>query len=150
GFGPSVFGKAGLQEAARPAELDPIPPFPGDQLDPSRSNGDLGVIIAADDPLVVQDALRVLTAAAQGVARQRWGMPGFRPVPAAPANPTATQRNLLGFLDGTNNPRHNDPDFDQKVFVTNGPPWMVGGSYVVIRRIRMLTDAWDQLDDHAQ
>jgi dye decolorizing peroxidase len=58
-----------------------------------------------------------------------------------------TARNLMGQIDGTNNPKPTDDDFDQRIFVpaSGDPSWMAGGSYAVVRRIRMLLDDWEKL-----
>ncbi|WP_018353076.1 Dyp-type peroxidase [Longispora albida] len=141
GYGPSLFEKLGMQ---MPAALEPLPAFPGDALDPARSDGDLGLVIAADDALAVQEAVRTLTRLAAGVAVPRWGMSGF----ASSAGGTGTQRNLMGQLDGTNNPKPADADFAQRVFAADG--WMRDGSYLVVRRIRMLLGSWEGLDRAAQ
>ncbi|MFF4650331.1 iron uptake transporter deferrochelatase/peroxidase subunit [Streptomyces sp. NPDC001380] len=146
GFGASFFDRVGLARA-RPAALDPLPPFPGDALDRSRGGGDLWVQIGADDALVAFHALRVLQQQAAGTARVRWQMSGFSRSPGATARPMTT-RNLMGQVDGTNNPRPSDPGFEEKVFVPRrggGPAWMAGGTYAVFRRIRMLLDNWENL-----
>lgn len=146
GFGASLFDRIGLGRV-RPAALAPLPNFPGDALDRSRSDGDLWVQICADDALVAFHALRVLQQQAAGVARVRWQMSGFSRSPGATARPMTT-RNLMGQVDGTNNPRPSDPSFAEQVFVpTRGadPAWMAGGSYGVVRRIRMLLDNWENL-----
>ncbi|MCW2941985.1 MAG: Tat-translocated enzyme [Actinomycetia bacterium] len=142
--GPSLFGKAGLPLSARPTALTPLPAFPGEHLDPARSDGDLGVLICADDALVVFHAAHTLQRLTGGTAVLRWQMSGFGRTPGAGADDTATARNLMGQLDGTNNPKPADPAFTGHVFAT-GPTWMNGGSYLVIRRIRMLLDRWDTL-----
>jgi dye decolorizing peroxidase len=145
GFGRSFFGRTGLA-ATLPEALAPLPDFPADALDPRRSNGDLWVQIGADDALVAFHALRVLQKAARDTATVRWQMGGFNRTPGATARPM-TGRNLMGQIDGTNNPKPADPDFEQRVFVpsTGSPAWMAGGSYAVVRRIRMLLDSWDHL-----
>ncbi len=151
GFGPSLFGQAGIPLSARPAALAPLPAFPGETLDPARSNGDLALVVAADDPMVVAHAARTLSRLANGTARVRWQQSGFNT--ARGAGPDGvTGRNLMGQLDGSNNPKPTDPDFDTRVFI--GPddptPWLRGGSYLVVRRIRMLLDNWDQIGRTAQ
>ncbi|GAA1847492.1 hypothetical protein GCM10009736_12190 [Actinomadura bangladeshensis] len=122
-----------------------MPPFPADALDRSRSDGDLWVQIGADDPLVAVHALRMLQKAAAGTAEVRWMMSGFNRARGATDRPR-TGRNLMGQIDGTGNP---DPsEYDAEIFVadTTGPhAWMNGGSYAVVRRIRMLLDSWDRL-----
>ncbi|CAG7651083.1 iron uptake transporter deferrochelatase/peroxidase subunit [Actinacidiphila bryophytorum] len=145
GFGRSFFGRTGLGSAL-PEALAPLPDFAGDRLDAARSNGDLWVQIGADDALVAFHALRVLQKAAGGTAAVRWQMNGFNRTPGAAPHPM-TGRNLMGQIDGTNNPKPSDPDFARRVFVPAGgsPGWMAGGSYAVVRRIRMLLDDWDHL-----
>jgi dye decolorizing peroxidase len=147
GFGPSLFGRAGLPASARPAALAPLPPFTGEHLDPARSDGDLGVLICADDALVIFRAARALQRLAAGTATPRWQMNGFARAPGATASEEGTQRNLMGQLDGTNNPHRTDPAFDAAVFASTDaqPSWLRGGSFLVVRRIRMLLDEWDGL-----
>ena len=65
GFGPSLFrdgeGKDRFGLADRqPAALRDLPHFPGDNLDPARSDGDLCVQACADDPQVAVHAIRNL------------------------------------------------------------------------------------------
>ncbi|MER5482520.1 iron uptake transporter deferrochelatase/peroxidase subunit [Streptomyces sp. NPDC002812] len=146
GFGHSFFERTGLT-ARRPAALDPLPAFSSDSLDAQRSNGDLWVQIGSDDALVAFHALRALQKDAGEAARPRWQMNGFNRSPGATASPM-TARNLMGQVDGTNNPKPTEADFDRRIFVQGTVPpehaWMVGGSYAVVRRIRMLLDHWDQ------
>ncbi|MDX3076431.1 iron uptake transporter deferrochelatase/peroxidase subunit [Streptomyces sp. MI02-7b] len=150
GFGRSFFARTGLR-ARMPEALAPLPAFSADALDPRRGEGDLWIQIGADDPLVAFHALRVLQKQAAGTAAPRWQMNGFNRAPGATAVPRTT-RNLMGQIDGTNNPKPSDPDFGQRVFVPSSgePEWMAGGSYAVVRRIRMLLDTWDHLSVERQ
>ncbi|MET9516238.1 iron uptake transporter deferrochelatase/peroxidase subunit [Streptomyces sp. NPDC002994] len=149
GFGRTFFGRTGLN-ALRPAALDPLPDFSSDHLDARRSNGDLWVQIGADDSLVAFHALRAIQREAGDAARVRWQMNGFNRSPGATAQPM-TARNLMGQIDGTGNPKPAEADFDRRIFVpanaagAEGPEWMAGGSYAVVRRIRMLLDDWEKL-----
>lgn len=150
GFGHSFFGRTGLT-ARRPTQLDPLPAFSADALDPKRSEGDLWVQIGADDALVAFHALRALQKDAGSAARVRWQMNGFNRSAGATAKPM-TARNLMGQVDGTGNPKPSDPDFDRRIFVpestagaSGAQEWMAGGSYAVVRRIRMLLDDWEAL-----
>ncbi|MEU7132927.1 iron uptake transporter deferrochelatase/peroxidase subunit [Streptomyces sp. NPDC046261] len=147
GFGRTFFDRTGLVDK-RPAALEPLPAFTADALDPKRSEGDLWVQIGADDALVAFNALRTIQKQAAGTARLRWQMNGFNRTPGATDQPM-TGRNLMGQIDGTNNPKPSDANFNQRVFVpddrTGADAWMAGGSYVVFRRIRMLLDSWDNL-----
>ncbi|GGJ14644.1 iron uptake transporter deferrochelatase/peroxidase subunit [Streptomyces brasiliensis] len=152
GFGHSFFGRTGLDKQ-RPAALDPLPDFSSDRLDKARSDGDLWVQIGADDALVAFHALRAIQKDAGAAARVRWQMNGFNRAPGATAHPT-TARNLMGQIDGTRNPKPTDSDFDKRIFVpasgSTDPGWMANGSYVVVRRIRMLLDDWEKLSSEAQ
>ncbi|MCZ0980425.1 iron uptake transporter deferrochelatase/peroxidase subunit [Streptomyces diastatochromogenes] len=147
GFGRTFFDRTGLA-SRRPAGLDPLPAFSADALDPRRSEGDLWVQIGADDALVAFHALRAVQKDAGDAARVRWQMNGFNRSAGATAKPM-TARNLMGQVDGTGNPKPTDPDFDERIFVPAGgggsPEWMAGGSYAVVRRIRMLLDDWEKL-----
>ncbi|MBB4982482.1 MULTISPECIES: iron uptake transporter deferrochelatase/peroxidase subunit [Streptomyces] len=145
GFGRTFFDRTGLT-SRRPAELDPLPAFSADALDPRRSEGDLWVQIGADDALVAFHALRAVQKDAGDAARVRWQMNGFNRSAGATAKPM-TARNLMGQVDGTGNPKPTDPDFDRRIFVPagGGQEWMAGGSYAVVRRIRMLLDDWEKL-----
>ncbi|MEE4596411.1 iron uptake transporter deferrochelatase/peroxidase subunit [Streptomyces sp. DSM 41524] len=145
GFGRTFFGKAGVEDQL-PEALAPLPDFVSDALDPKRSNGDLWIQIAANDALVAFHALRALQREAADTARLRWQMSGFNRSPGATGHPMTT-RNLMGQIDGTNNPKPTDDDFERRIFVPDKgePAWMAGGSYAVVRRVRMLLDSWDHL-----
>lgn len=90
----------------------------------------------------------------RGTAELRWLQRGF--LPDSPSG--ATPRNLLGFKDGTINPGSPHPaevsegktvgagGFDEVVWVEDGPDWMRGGSYMVVRRIRLALEHWDRTD----
>lgn len=146
GFGASLLRRFG---APVPGELEPLPRFPRDEIDEKRSDGDLGVLVTADDALVVAHALRTLTRLGRGTVRVRWQMSGFSTTDGVVTGPNATPRNLMGQLDGTGNPRPGDAGFDEQIFAS-GPAWMRGGSYLVFRRIRMLLDDWEALPRNRQ
>jgi deferrochelatase/peroxidase EfeB len=149
GFGPGLFTVAGTDRFGlgrrRPDALVDLPAFPGDALDPSRSGGDLCVQACANDPLVAYHAIRDLTRIARGTAVLRWTQEGFGRTSSTTSD-QATPRNLMGFKDGTENIRAGDPAFDEHVWVTaaDGPDWMVDGSYLVARRIRIHIEVWDR------
>lgn len=144
GFGRTFFTRTGMKDKL-PQQLAPLPDFSADALDKKRSDGDLWVQIGADDALVAFHALRALQREAAGAARLRWQMAGFNRSPGATDRPR-TVRNLMGQVDGTNNPKPAEHDFAERVFVpaSGEPAWMRGGSFVVQRRIRMLLDAWEK------
>jgi deferrochelatase/peroxidase EfeB len=147
GFGAGLFVKDGKDRYGladqRPQALVDFPRFNGDQLLETRTGGDLSVQACADDPQVAFHAVRQLARLAYGTAEVRWAQTGF----IAPFQPEQTPRNLMGFKDGTNNPKIGD-DAAMEKFVwvgDEGPAWMRGGSYVVFRRIRMALEHWDRM-----
>jgi deferrochelatase/peroxidase EfeB len=151
GFGPGLFTAAdgtdrfGLA-ARRPAPLAELPAFPGDQLEPARSGGDICIQACANDPQVAVHAVRNLVRLGVGVVSVRWSQLGFGRT-SSTSTGQATPRNLFGFKDGTNNLKaENDSALDRFVWVADGDSgadWLAGGSYLVARRIRMLIEPWD-------
>jgi deferrochelatase/peroxidase EfeB len=145
GFGPSLFSRLGLDHR-RPAALEPLPRFAGDALDPRRSDGDLVVQACADDPQVAVHAVRNLVRLGFGTVQVRWSQLGFGRT-SSTSTDEQTPRNLFGFKDGTANVTGDDTQaLDEHVWVQpgDGPEWMVGGSYLVARRIRMQIETWDR------
>ncbi|MGI4860369.1 MAG: Dyp-type peroxidase, partial [Janthinobacterium lividum] len=97
----------------------------------------------ANDAQVAFHAVRQLARMGYGVAQMRWGQAGFLSGPRE-----QTPRNLMGFKDGTNNPSIAKPALMDK-FVWAGAsdaPWMQGGTYTVVRRIRITLEHWDQME----
>ncbi len=145
GFGPSLFDDRFGLAGKRPAALADLPRLPGDTLDPDRSGGDLCVQACADDPTVAFHAIRNFARLARGTAVMRWSQLGFGRT-SSTSKDQQTERNLMGFKDGTNNIKLEDSaDFDDYVWAgaETDQPWMSGGSYLVARRIRMLIESWD-------
>jgi deferrochelatase/peroxidase EfeB len=90
-----------------------------------------------------------------GAATLRWMQAGF--LPNFPAE--ETPRNLLGFKDGTQNPGQpfsaeqsggktiGNGSLDEDVWVgEDGTAWMKDGSYLVVRRIRIALQHWDNTE----
>ncbi|MEW5353309.1 iron uptake transporter deferrochelatase/peroxidase subunit [Streptomyces sp. 16-176A] len=148
GFGPSLFDRFGLKDR-RPAALVDLPPFPGDNLDRSRTGGDLCVQACADDPQVAVHAIRNLARIGFGKVAIRWSQLGFGKTSSTTPG-AQTPRNLFGFKDGTRNIAGTETGRLEKfVWVGDGDggakdAWMHGGSYLVARRIRMQIEVWDR------
>ncbi|MBY8846097.1 iron uptake transporter deferrochelatase/peroxidase subunit [Streptomyces sp. SP2-10] len=148
GFGPSLFDKFGLADK-RPEALVDLPKFPGDNLDRSRTGGDLCVQACADDPQVAVHAIRNLARIGFGKVAIRWSQLGFGKTSSTTPD-AQTPRNLMGFKDGTRNIAGTETDRLKKfVWVGEGDgdaksSWMTGGSYLVARRIRMNIETWDR------
>jgi deferrochelatase/peroxidase EfeB len=151
GFGPGLFDdRFGLRDK-RPSALTDLPPFPGDALDSSLSGGDLCIQACADDARVAFHAIHNLSRLALGAAVLRYVHCGF----TASGVGSPKQRNLLGFQDGTANLNPADSaSMDRFVWVGDetDQAWMRGGSYLVLRRIRIHLEQWDRmtLEDQEQ
>lgn len=143
GFGPGLVTRA-AGAGAVPAWLRPLPPFTVDRLEESWCGGDLLLHVCADDPLTVAHAARMLLKDSRSFATVRWTQAGFRRARGAQPAGT-TQRNLFGQVDGTVNPQPGTADFDRVVWCAE-PGWLRGGTSLVLRRIHMDLDGWDQLD----
>lgn len=139
-FGPGFVSRAGREA---PAWLQPLPAFSVDQLRDEFNDGDLLLQIAADDPLTVAHAARMLLKDARRFADVRWTQHGFRRAYGSVA-PGTTMRNLFGQVDGTTNPKPGTTHFDDVVW--SGTGWLAGGTGMVVRRIHMNLDKWDKLD----
>ncbi|MCZ8522224.1 MULTISPECIES: iron uptake transporter deferrochelatase/peroxidase subunit [Paenibacillus] len=146
GLGASFFDERYGLSGQRPPGLVDMPRFKGDALQSEWSGGDVAVQVCADDPQVAFHAIRNLIRIGRGKAVLRWLQEGFQRTGAADPQ-GATPRNLMGFKDGTNNPAvHDAAAADEIVWARGGdtPAWMAGGSYLVMRRIRMRIEVWDR------
>jgi deferrochelatase/peroxidase EfeB len=145
GYGPGLFGRPGLA-GKKPAALAPLPPLPGENLDPGRSGGDLCVQACSDDPLVAFHAVRNLARLGMGVVEHAWMELGFGRTSTTTAG-QPTPRNLMGFKDGTRNIKAGQAGLMRDhvwVGAETDQPWLRGGSYLVARRIRMFIENWDR------
>jgi dye decolorizing peroxidase len=141
GFGPGLFDAIG-RAGECPAVIGELPAFPTDRLDPRWSGGDLLLQVCSDDPVPLSYAVRRLVRDARSIASVRWIQRGFNPARGSePAG--ATPRNLFGQRDGSANPAPGSTELAETVWVRDGPSWLVGGSMLVLRRIRMDLDIWD-------
>jgi deferrochelatase/peroxidase EfeB len=141
GLGPSLFGDRFGLAARRPAVFTDLPTLNGDNLDPRLRGGDLSVQACADDPQVCYHAVRNLARLGRNIVSPFWAVLGFGRASAGPGQ--HTPRNLLGFKDGTRNIA-TDAEYERFVWVDDSDqPWMKGGTYQVVRKIRMLMETWD-------
>ncbi|KXO89211.1 iron uptake transporter deferrochelatase/peroxidase subunit [Tsukamurella pseudospumae] len=144
GVGDSLFDDRFGLSVRKPRKLKPMTVFPNDQPDAAQMHGDLVLQLCANNPDTVHHALRDIAKHTRGAMQLRWKMQGY----GAPPRPEGSSRNLLGFKDGTANPVGNQAE--ELIWVApkneaGEPSWTVGGTYMVVRLIRMMVEFWDRV-----
>lgn len=144
--GASLFDDRFGLAVAKPARLRDMDVFPNDDPDRGQCDGDLLLQICANNHDTVLHALRIIMRDTRAGLQVLWRKEGFH----NPPRPTGTPRNLLGFKDGTANHEFmHDPQLvGRLVWAAPGgeePDWIAGGSYHVVRLIRMFVEFWDRV-----
>ena len=121
--------------------------FPNDELDSAQCHGDLLVQVCGTDPGTVRSVLARLEAATRGSVRRRWAIAGFRTENSTTTDGKPRTRDLFGFREGEGNPDpRDDALMNRLVWVQTGqgePDWAVGGTYQVVRLIRLAMPLWN-------
>jgi len=152
GVGSSLFDSRYGLTSRKPVRLSTMPVFPNDNMVGSQElHGDISLQICADHQDTVMHALRDIAKHTRGAMQGNWKVDGFQSVP----RPSGTQRNQLGFKDGIANPDvHDDTATSALIWAHGGlrgeRQWAAGGSYQVIRIIRMLVEFWDRVSLNEQ
>ena len=153
--GASLFDdRYGLAER-KPRELVTMPFLANDRLDPARSHGDVLIALQGKEPDVCVHALRRVMRRTRSGLVLKWMEDTFTRPDAIPKLGQTQSRNLLGFKDGTANPNADDEALmNTLVWTQTGdaaqtamgrePAWTVGGTYQVVRVIRMMVERWDR------
>ncbi|GAA5201872.1 iron uptake transporter deferrochelatase/peroxidase subunit [Rugosimonospora acidiphila] len=144
--GSSLFDDRFGLAAQKPQRLAPMKAFPDDSPDPAWLHGDLSLQLCANHPDTIHHAIRDIAKHTRGVMQLRWKIEGYN----SPPRPSGTSRNLLGFKDGTANPTGSQAQNLVWVADPAEPAWAHGGSYQVIRLIRMLVEFWDRVSINEQ
>jgi deferrochelatase/peroxidase EfeB len=139
----------------KPRELVTMPFLANDRLDPARSHGDVLVTLQGKEPDVCLHALRRVMRRTRSGLVLKWMQDTFTRPDAIPKLGQTQSRNLLGFKDGTANPNADDEELMNTLVWTSTadtaptamgrePAWAAGGTYQVVRIIRMLVERWDR------
>ncbi|MFJ3958630.1 Dyp-type peroxidase [Arthrobacter sp. NPDC090010] len=127
-------------KARKPVGLTGMKVFPKDQIDDAWTGGDLMIQICADSQDAVHYALRDIMKATRGQLQLAWKINGFHNAP----RPEGAPRNLFGYKDGIVNPGAEE----KLVWIdkdSGQPAWTEGGTFLVVRLIRMLVEFWDRV-----
>ena len=152
GVGSSLFDDRYGLSSSKPVKLAPMVVFPNDDMvNSTERDGDISLQICADHQDTVMHALRDIAKHTRGGMQGSWKVDGFQSVP----RPSGTQRNQLGFKDGIANPNVADSTVTDALIWAHGglrgeQQWAEGGSYQVIRIIRMLVEFWDRVSLNEQ
>jgi deferrochelatase/peroxidase EfeB len=141
GLAASLFDNPAYGLAAKkPKGLTEMKVFPKDQIEEEWTGGDLILQLCADSTDMVHYALRDIMKATRGQLQLQWKINGFHNRP----RPDGAPRNLFGYKDGIVNPAE-----DEKLVWmgkdSGQPAWTEGGTFMVVRIIRMLVEFWDRV-----
>ena len=147
-LGASLFDdRYGLQKV-RPTRLISMEQFPNDSLDARLCHGDIALQFCSNTAETNIHALRDILKHTPDLLALRWKIDGFLPPHTIKKLGKETVRNLLGFKDGTANLDASDEKLMNEIVWTqpnaDEPTWTSGGSYQVIRIIRMFVEHWDR------
>ena len=137
GFGSSAWDR--LFGEPRPAELHPFREIRSGARHAVSTPGDLIFHIRAQRMDLCFELATQIMARLEGAASTADEVHGFR---------YFDQRDLLGFVDGTENPAGSAAD--HAVFIGAEDSAFVGGSYVIVQKYLHDLDAWNALATEAQ
>lgn len=146
GLAHSTFKLIG-REDMYPLPIVDLPPYSIDALEPQWVGGDCILQICSDDKLALAHAQRELIKTAAPFASVAWIQQGF--MQHLPGE--KTPRNLMGQVDGTDNPKLGSTDFREVVWNKGTRhAWFANGTTLAFRRIRMQLETWEKLSPDAQ
>ena len=133
GFGAAAWDRL-FGDAPRPAELHPFREFRADGRHAVATPGDMLFHIRAERmDMCFEMASQIMTTLgpAVAIADETQGFQYF------------DNRDLLGFVDGTENPVH--AEAFEAVFIGDEDPYFAGGSYVIVQKYLHDIAGWDAL-----
>ena len=137
GFGHDAWGR--LFGVPRPAELHPFREIRSGTRYAVSTPGDLLFHIRSKRMDLCFELAKQIMSRLGGAVSTADEVHGFR---------YFDQRDLLGFVDGTENPTGSTAD--SAVFIGNEDPIFSGGSYVIVQKYLHDLDAWNALPTEAQ
>ncbi len=137
GFGSEAWER--LFASPRPAELHPFREIHSEARHAVSTPGDLIFHIRAQRMDLCFELAMQIAARLEGAVATVDEVQGFRYFDA---------RDLLGFVDGTENPSGGVAD--EAVFIGNEDPAFAGGSYVIVQKYLHDLDAWNKVPMEAQ
>ena len=147
-LGASLFDERyGLQKL-KPTRLIAMAQFPNDALDAHNCHGDVVLQFCSNTAETNIHALRDILRHTPDLLALRWKIDGFLPPHTIKKLGKETVRNLLGFKDGTANLDASDEKLMNEIVWaqpnSDEPAWTSGGTYQVVRVIRMFVERWDR------
>lgn len=137
-----------LDPARVPGWLKDLPAFSIDKLEKAWGQSEVLVQLCSDDQITLHHGRRALEKDLRTLATTVWIQDGFRHSRGSMPEGT-TMRNLFGQKDGTANPV--EGMLEQAVFGGAGlESWAEGGTSLVLRRIEMDLETWDEVDRPAR
>jgi porphyrinogen peroxidase len=137
GFGSDAWDR--LFGSPRPAELHPFREIRSASRHAVSTPGDLVLHIRAKRMDLCFELATQILARLEGAVTTADEVHGFR---------YFDDRDLLGFVDGTENPTGSTAD--DAVFIGGEDPAFSGGSYVIVQKYLHNLDAWNKLSTEAQ
>jgi porphyrinogen peroxidase len=132
GVGSQLWGR--LYEGPRPRGLHPFVALAGSKHSAPSTPGDLLFHVRAHRLDMCFELAQLIMGRLAGAARAIDEVHGFR---------SFDERDLLGFVDGTENPE--GPSAGEAVLIGEEDPAFAGGSYVIVQKYLHDLDAWGAL-----
>ncbi len=147
-LGASLFDERYGLQRLKPTRLIAMEQFPNDALDAHLCHGDVVLQFCSNTAETNIHALRDVLRHTPDLLALRWKIDGFLPPHTIKKLGKETVRNLLGFKDGTANLDASDERLmNEIVWVepnADEPSWTAGGTYQVVRVIRIFVERWDR------